>query len=113
MVKPAKTRRTEEIIAEDFVNKAMDEIKNNTLEIKKRGRGNPRLRKNKTISISISLELDSYINELIDKAAKDGIFGITRSDIITIALTNKSMNVENALKDIKQLKIRSYKTKAQ
>lgn len=101
MVKPAKPKNIDNKIADNFANKANYDIKSNAVNKK---RGNPRQKKNKTVSISIPLSLDAQIDDLINQATKQGVYGITRSDIVVAALRSQCMTVENMIKSIQRIK---------
>jgi hypothetical protein len=85
MVKPAKnSNRVNPKIADDFAMKAVDED-----SVKAVKRGNPRPKKNKTVSFSIPIAIDSEIDKMIALLADDGVYGISRSDIVVAALSSE------------------------
>lgn len=101
MVKPAKTKKViDQAKADAFANMADSDINDN-----KPKRGNPRAKKNKTVSFSIPIELDEKIDGAIEDLAQEGMFGISRSDVVVAALTAETMsNPEAISKEIKRVK---------
>ncbi|MCC3859411.1 hypothetical protein IB289_23995 [Vibrio parahaemolyticus] len=101
MVKPAKPKKAiTQGEADAFANMAdLD-----SPEVKPK-RGNPRVKKNKTASFSIPIDLDEEIDNTIELLAREGMFGVSRSDIVVAALTSKCMaEPENIIKEVKRVK---------
>lgn len=110
MVKPAKTKKViDQAKADAFANMADSDINDNkpiavNMDNKPK-RGNPRAKKNKTVSFSIPIELDEKIDGAIEDLAQEGMFGISRSDVVVAALTAETMsNPEAISKEIKRVK---------
>ncbi|MDD1829531.1 ribbon-helix-helix domain-containing protein [Photobacterium sp. ZSDE20] len=107
MVKPAKTKKViDQAKAAAFANMADSDVNDNKpIAVNKPKRGNPRAKKNKTVSFSIPIELDEKIDEAIEELAQEGMFGISRSDVVVAALTAETMsNSETISKEIKRVK---------
>lgn len=104
MVKPARTKKEiDQAKASAFANMADSDSNDN--EVNKPKRGNPRTKKNKTVSFSIPIELDEKIDKAIEELAQEGMFGISRSDVVVAALTAETMSVPEAIsKEIKRVK---------